>query len=95
MFLSKYLNKFYYEQVLDNYDDDYLNTLDEDNFIKIYHLFQKYNFYFIEDIILNYLELFTLDSTEVEEGIMKLKDKLGDNFVNIIGNNMIYLTEII
>lgn len=95
MFLSKYLNEFYYEQVLDNYDNDYLNTLDEDNFIKIYHLFQKYHFYFIEDIILNYLELFTLDSTEVEEGIMKLKDKLGDNFVNIIGNNMIYLTEII
>ena len=42
--------------ILNNYNIEYLNSLDEDNFIKIY------KFYFIDDIVLKYLE--TLDYDE-------------------------------
>ena len=44
MILKKYLDEFYYNLVVDSYDEVYLDTLDENNFIKIYELFKKYNF---------------------------------------------------
>ena len=55
MFLEKYLDEFYYNMVLDNYEYEYLKTLNEDNFKEVYNLLKKYNFYFINDIILNYI----------------------------------------
>ena len=94
MFLEKYLDKFYLDLIYDNYEDFYLRELDEINFIEIYNLFKKYNFYYINDIVLAYLDLFMLDKEIVEKGIIKLKEKLGDNFIFIIGNNLSYLREI-
>jgi len=91
MFLQKYLNDFYYELVLSTYDESYLNTLDEKNFLKIYHLLEKYKFYYIDDIILKYLEIFELNYKELEEQLKILKNSLGENFVYIIGNDLRYL----
>ena len=95
MFLNKYVNDVYLDMIYSNYNNDYLNSLDENNFIEIYNLFKKYNFYFINDIILNYLEIFEMSYDDVDNGIISLKEKLGDNFVYIIGNDMTYLDEII
>ena len=95
MFLDKYLDNFYYDLVYDNYDSSYLEGLDENNFRDIYNIFSKYNFYFINDIILNYIELFEMEPNNVEKGILKLREKLGNDFVYIIGNDMKYLNEII
>ena len=94
MFLDKYLDNFYYDLVYDNYDFSYLEGLDENNFRDIYNIFSKYNFYFINDIILNYMELFEMEPNNVEKGILKLREKLGNDFVYIIGNDMKYLNEI-
>ena len=91
MFLEKYLDEFYYNMVLDNYEYEYLKTLDEDNFKEVYNLLKKYNFYFINDIILNYIEIFELDTNLLEEKLNILKEELGDNYIYIIGNNMRYL----
>lgn len=91
MFLSKYLDEFYYNLLLDNYEMNYLNSLDENNFLLIYNLFKEFNFYFINDIILNYLEIFEMDYNIVLKKIKKLKDSLGNNFIYIIGSNMNYL----
>ena len=95
MFLGKYLDNFYYDLVYDNYDSSYLEGLDKNNFRDVYNIFSKYNFYFINDIILNYIELFEMDPIEIEKGILKLREKLGNDFVYIIGNNMKYLNEIL
>lgn len=94
MFLSTYLNDFYYDLVYKNYDSFYLDRLDKNNFANVYNIFSKYNFYFINDIILNYIELFELNPFDVERGILKLREKLGSDFVYIIGNDMNYLDEI-
>ena len=48
-------------------------------------------FYYIDDIIINYLEIFKLDCEFVENKINKLKDILGDNYIYIIGNDLRYL----
>ena len=94
MFLEKYLDNFYLDLVYDTYDYKYLNTIDENNFVIVYNVFLKYNFYFINDIILKYLEIFELDSNIVEEGIIRLREKLGNDFVYIIGHDMRYLEDI-
>ena len=91
MFLKDYLDEFKYNTLFDIYEIDYINSIDEDNFISIYNLFKKYNFYYIDDIIINYLEIFTKDSEFVENKINKLKDILGDNYIYIIGNDLRYL----
>lgn len=91
MFLQKYVSKFYYNQILDNYKTEYLKSLDEQNFLKIYKLFVEYKYYFIEDIILKYLEIFEMEYSEVKEKLELLRVKLGKSFVFIIGNNMNYL----
>ena len=95
MNLRKYLDETYYNLLIDNYNSDYIETLDKDNFLRIYKLFQDYGFYFINDIILNYLEIFTLESEYVEEELLKLKDKLGISYIYLIGNDMTYLNKII
>jgi hypothetical protein len=95
MFLYKYLDNYYYDLVYDTYESSYLESLNENNFINVYNVFSKYNFYFINDIILNYMELFEMDSVVVENGILKLKEKLGNDFVYIIGNDMKYLNVIL
>ena len=91
MFIEKYLSEFNYQQLLEKYDYDFLDSLKEDEFLEIYALFIKYHFYFIEDIIVNYYELFMQDKDFVEERILFLKEKLGENYNYIIGNDLTYL----
>lgn len=95
MFLRKYLNEFYFELLLENYDEQYLNTISEENFIEIYNLFQKHNCYFINDIILKYLEIFSMDAKAVDKSLNDLKEKLGNKFVYLIGDDMRYIQTII
>ena len=45
MFLKDYLDEFKYNTLFDVYEFDYINSIDEDNFISIYNLFEKYNYY--------------------------------------------------
>ena len=95
MFLNKYVNDVYYEMILDEYDSDYLLTLDEEQFKKIYDLFREYGFTYIEDIILRYLEIFEMEYEEVKEKLEDLKMELGDDFVYIVGNNLSLLDKIL
>ncbi len=91
---NKYLDNFYKEELLDNYDKEVIDSIDITNGKKILEVLNKYDFYFIEDIILNYLEIFMMDAKEVEKGILKLKEKLGSNFQVKIGDDLSLLNEI-
>lgn len=95
MFLENYLDEFYYNQVIDNYEYEYLCNIDYNNFKQVYDILVKYYFDYIEDIILRYIELFELEPKYVEESIIKLIGKLGNNYVRIIGNDMRYFDNII
>ncbi len=92
MFLDKYLNEFYLDLIYSNYDNDYLNCLDENNFIQIYNIFKKYNFYFINDIVINYLEIFDCNPVYVENAI---KEILKFYDIKEIGKNMTLLEKIL
>lgn len=95
MFLENYLDEFYYNQIIDNYDYDYLCSLDYNNFKQVYNILVRYNFDYIEDIILRYIELFELEAKYVEDSINRLINILGSNYVRIIGNDMRYFDNII
>ena len=95
MFYSKYLDDFYLEEFFQNYDINYIKSIDPDNFEKIYQLFQKYQFPFTEDIILGYLEIFAMKPEVVEKKILSLKKALGENYLEIIGEDLSYLEYII
>lgn len=95
MFYKNYLSSIKYYILLDTYKLDYLKTIDENKFKEIYELFKKYKFYFIDDIILRYLEIFNLDSKIVEKGILELNKELGNNFVYLIGDDMRLLEKIL
>ena len=95
MFLNKYVSVLYLELIYDTYDEEFLANLDENNFIKIYNLLKESNLYFVDDIVLNYLEIFQMDYNDVYNGLLKLKEKLGNNYNYIIGSRMNYLEEII
>lgn len=94
MFLNKYVHDEYYEFILDEYDEGYLSTLDEEQFKRIYNLFKEYGFTYIEDIILKYLEIFEMEYGEVKEKLEDLKTELGDNFIYIISNQLSLLDRI-
>lgn len=91
MFLEKYVSELYFAQIIKKYSEDYLNILDEQKFLEICALFKKYNFYFLNDIVLSYLEIFQMDVIELNKKLLKLKEIHGDYFNVIIGNDLTLL----
>jgi len=94
-FIKKYLSDLDYQLFLSNYNYKYLELLDEERFETIYNLLLKYNFHYTRDIILRYIEIFTYPKDTIENNIIKLINKLGTNYVDIIGNDLRYLNELI
>lgn len=95
MFLDKYLNSVYMDIIYDTYDEKYLEIMNEDNFLRVCSLLKSKGFYFIEDIIIKYLELFEIDVKYVEKAINDMERKLGSNYISILGNNISMISEII
>lgn len=95
MFLENYLSINKLNLLYSVYKKNYIENINYNNFIKVYNIFKKHNFYFIDDIILNYLEIFEYDYNYVDEKLLSLKKQLGDNFVYTIGNDMRFLDSII
>lgn len=95
MFYDKYLDFDDIEELYDNYDVNVLNNIDRDNFDKIYNLFKSYKFDFIEDIILKYFDIFILEYKDVNDKLNRLVKALGDNYIDVIGNDMSYLEYIV
>lgn len=95
MFLDKYLNPAYLDLIYDNYEEDYINLLDESNFNKVYILLKNNNFYFIEDVIINYLELFEIEVKYIQLAMNDINYILGNDFVQKIGKNLTLINKII
>lgn len=94
MIIAQYLDSVKQELIREVYDEEFLRSIDSENFLEVYRIFEKYGFYFIDDIILNDLELFLEDPSKIESGILKLKEELGPDFVKKIGIDMRYLEQL-
>ena len=95
MFLKDILNELDYRLLLNKYDFDYLKSIDYCNFMEVYIFLENRNVYFINDLLIHYLEIFTLDFVIVEKAFNALFKKYGDDYISIIGNNMSLLDDAI
>ena len=95
MIFDKYLNDTYLDILYSNYNLEYLKSIDISNFIEIYNLLKSKGFYFIEDIIINYMDIFELDSYYLNKVLTYLESKMGKDYIKRIGHNMTILYKII
>lgn len=95
MFIDKYLNSVYLDIFYNNYNLSYIRSFDEASFLKIYNLLREKGFYFIDDIILNYFEIFELDEISLRKALIFLEGVYGTDYVSIIGKNMTLLDKVI
>ncbi len=95
MFLDKYLDDLRLKILYTNYNEDYLNSLEESSFEEVYTLLKEKGFYYTNDIILNYLELFTIDKKYVEKSLNEISSLIKENYVEYLGKNMSLFDKVI
>ncbi|MBE6145131.1 MAG: hypothetical protein E7171_00775 [Firmicutes bacterium] len=95
MFLETVLSETNMELIYDKYDKEYLECIDPYNFANIYNLFLENKFYFIEDLIVKYLEIFTLNKDIIEDAIFALESEYGSDYIYYIGKDLSILDEAI
>ena len=95
MFLETVLSETNMELIYDKYDKEYLECIDPYNFANIYNLFLENKFYFIEDLIVKFLEIFTLNKDIIEDDIFALESEYGSDYIYYIGKDLSILDEAI
>lgn len=95
MFLETVLSETNMELIYDKYDKEYLECIDPYNFANIYNLFLENKFYFIEDLIVKYLEIFTLNKVIIEDAIFALESEYSSDYIYYIGKDLSILDEAI
>lgn len=95
MILDKYLSDTYLDILYSNYDIKYLRGIDSKNFTEIYSLLKDKGFYFLDDIIINYIEIFELDKNYLNKVLNYLETTYGKSYIKKIGNDMTILDKII
>ncbi len=63
------------------YDENFLLSLDSENIERIVNYLIKQNVSCTKAILLYHLDLFLLDFEEFKEKFLKLKEKMGDDFI--------------
>ena len=88
--LEKYFDKDELKEVYEGYEESILKNLDEKNIQSIINYLEK-NTTITKDILLYYLDLFTIDVNEFIRKFEKLKQLLGENHEILLENKIDYL----
>ena len=88
--LEKYFDKDGLKEVYECYEESILENLDEKNIQSIINYLEK-NTTITKDILLYYLDLFTIDVNEFIRKFEKLKQLLGENYEILLENKIDYL----
>lgn len=88
--LEKYFDKDELKEVYEGYEESILENLDEKNIQSIINYLEK-NTTITKDILLYYLDLFTIDVNEFIRKFEKLKQLLGENYEILLENKIDYL----
>ena len=71
----------------ENFDDEILSQLDEQNISKIYNYLIDLGVYYAKDIFISQTDLFLLNYDLFVEKFEKLKQKLGENYIDMLGED--------
>ncbi len=88
MTLENYLDRKYIDLLYENYEEFYLNLIDMENFDKVYNLLKECKFECIEDIILNYIEIFNVECDFVKMALDDIHTELGDDYQSKIKKDL-------
>lgn len=72
----------------ENFDEETINMVNSENLVKIYNYLIENNIYYAKDLILCYLNLFLLPANEFIYKFEKMKNKLGDNYIEKIAEDI-------
>ena len=81
------------ENTYDKYETSVLKNIDMKNFDAIIEFLKGKNMDFIDELIIDYLDLFLIPYNEFVKKCNKLEEKYGENLVEKIGNDMNILEE--
>lgn len=95
MIFDKYLSDTYLDILYSTYDIKYLKSIDSKNFTEIYNLLKDKGFYFLDDVIINYIEIFELDKNYLNKVLTYLETTYGKDYIKKIGRDMTILDKII
>ena len=71
----------------ENFDDEIISQLDEQNVSKIYNYLINLGVDYAKDIFISQADLFLLDYNLFVEKFEKLKNKLGENYIDMLGED--------
>ena len=71
----------------ENFDNNIINQLDNENVDKIYNYLIDNGIYYAKDIFVSQADLFLFDYDDFVERFDKLKTKLGINYAEILGED--------
>lgn len=81
------------DEILDKYTNSVIKNLNRDNMNKIIEFLSKKNCDFIETIIEDYLDLFTIDFLEFQKKYESLNKKYNNKYLSLVSEDMNYLEE--
>ncbi len=82
------------EELLSKYEESFISSLDVENIKKIIAFLLDENCSFIEELIENCLVLFSVEYPNFVERYNGLKERYGENLIDMISSNLSLLEEI-
>ncbi len=79
-FLNSILDEDSLEEIIETFDENLLKKLDSDNIKMIINYLKSNNIDFIEDILVEYTDIFSIEINEFIRKFEKLKNIYGANF---------------
>ena len=80
--------------ILEKYSIDIIINIDKQNMIDIIRFLQKENCDFIEDLMEDYLDIFTIPYQEFLSKYQRLNEKYNNNYLKLASEDMNLLEEI-
>ena len=88
-FLIKYgLDEEDINDLLEENDKNYITSFTDEMIKPVVEVLLKYNIDFISDLIMADIGVFAYTPTYIEEKIKKMISKLGDNYIEILNNDI-------
>lgn len=93
-YLNLILSEEQIEEIIDTFEEEVLLKLDGDNIQKILSYLKEQKIYYMEDILVQYLDLFLMSYDEFVRKFEQLKAKYFANFVEYLAYHFDILEEI-
>lgn len=86
--LMKWLDEMDLEEIKETFDEELFFKIKEENLLQNVQFLLDEQIFYVKDILIHYLDLFIFEPSEFQTKFKKLKNVYGENYINIIGNDL-------